>query len=398
MPRKFFGYPRSFLRFILLSYALVCLPLLVTAFYSVTTMNTLSRQNSRTVQNASLISQISGRLAGRLTEMERGLRQYAVLDDPALLAEYRRNGREFAELLRQLAALHPAQGLEAPLYPLIEQAIAIIEDPPDRLASDIKASTENALQILEQLGDSLPGIVKQSEQEINEKIVSNQTLADSTQTSLLVSLFVSILVAALIVLMFRRLIDGQMRQFERAVRTLGAGHYIDAIHFSGPEDIRFIGEQLEWLRVRLKELEAQRHRFLRNVSHGLKTPLTVLREGAQLLADGISGPLSRQQLGIVNIMKDNSSRLQRMIEDLLRAQQASLAIAGISPHAVRFDLICKQVIKDQQLQAEKRQINVASDLPEVTLEGVTDQLQKVVDNLISNAIKFTPDDGEIRLS
>lgn len=397
MQQKIFTYPRSFLQLILLSYGLVTLPILTAAVYSAVTMNTLSRENSRAVMDASLSTHLSSDLSNRLTEMERGLRQYAVLEDPALLAEYRSNGEEFVQILKQFTKLHPIQNLDVPLYGLIDQAIRAIDQASDNKSETTQTNFQNAMNALEQLEGALPGMIRKIELDINTEITNNESLASSTQTSLLISLFLSVLVAAMIALMFRRLINRQMRQFERAVETLGAGHYVDEIHFSGPQDIRFLGEQLEWLRLRLKELEAQRHRFLRNVSHGLKTPLTVLREGSQLLAEGVSGSLGQQQQHIVNIMSENVSRLQRMIEDLLRAQQASLAVAGISPHAVRLDLICKQVLKDHKLQAEKKQISLRSDLPECLIEGVSDNLHKVVDNLLSNAIKFSPEGGEIKL-
>jgi len=391
------GYPRSFLRFILLSYVLVSLPVLLASVYSAITMNTLSRQNALAVIDATQTIHLSRDLVNHLTEMERGLRQYAVLGDPALLTEFRGNGEEFTQILKKFSALHPTQGVESPLYPLVEQAIAASEIPLDQALPSLQARLQNAMGLVEQLENALPGVIQGVEKNISAKIADNETLASSTQTSLLISLFVSVVVAILIVLMFRHQIGVLMRQFERAVDTLGAGQYVEEIHFSGPQDIRFLGEQLEWLRRRLKELEAQRHRFLRNVSHGLKTPLTVLREGSQLLADGVSGPLSQQQQHIVGLMNENGSRLQRMIEDLLRAQQASLALAGISPQPVRMDRICQQVIKDHKLQAEKRRITLLAELPAVSLEAVADNLHKVIDNLLSNAIKFSPEGGQVQI-
>ena len=393
------SYPRSFLRFILLSYVLVSLPILGAAIYSVITMNTVSKQNTLAVVDATRTIHLSRDLINRLTEMERGLRQYAVLGDPALLVEFRSNGDDFVQTLKKIAAVHPTQGIEAPLYPLVQQAIEASEVPVNQgPAATTQAEIQNAMNVLEKLGQALPVVIQSVENNISAEIAGNEALAASTQTSLLISLLVSVLLAAMIVLMFRRQISVLMRQFERAVETLGAGQYVEEINFSGPEDIRFLGERLEWLRLRLKELEAQRHHFLRNVSHGLKTPLTVLREGSQLLADGVSGTLSQQQQLIVGIMNENGSRLQRMIEDLLRAQQASLAVAGISPKPVRLDRICQQAIEDHQLLAEKRQIKLLAELPAVSLEAVADNLYKVVDNLLSNAIKFSPEGSQVQIS
>lgn len=392
------GYPRSFLRFILLSYVLVSLPVLLAAVYSAIAVGTLSQKNTLAVADATKTIHMSRDLVSQLTEMERGLRQYAILEDPALLTEFRGNAEEFVQTLKNIAALHPTQGIETPLYAHVQRAIQASESPVEQAPIANQARVQNALAALRQLEEALPDVIQSVEKSISTEIANNETLASSTQTSLLISLLVSVLVAALIILMFRHQIGVLMRQFERAVATLGAGQYVEEIHFSGPQDIRFLGEQLEWLRRRLKELEEQRHRFLRNVSHGLKTPLTVLREGSQLLADGVSGSLSQQQQLIVGIMNENGSRLQRMIEDLLRAQQASLAVAGISPQAVRLDRICRQVMKDHQLLAEKRKISVLAELPAVSVEAVADNLHKVVDNLLSNAIKFSPEGGKVQIT
>ena len=203
------------------------------------------------------------------------MRQYAVLEDPALLTEFRSNGKEFTEILGKFAALHPTQGVETPLYPLVQQALEASETPLDQSPQTTPTRLHQALNALDQLESTLPSVIQRVEKNIGTEIANNELLASSTQTSLMISLLISIIAAALVILMFRRQIGVLMRQFERAVETLGAGQYAEEIHFSGPQDIRFLGEQLEWLRLRLKELEAQRHRFLRNVSHGLKTPLTV---------------------------------------------------------------------------------------------------------------------------
>ena len=77
------------------------------------------------------------------------------------------------------------------------------------------------------------------------------------------------------------------------------------IAIDGPGDLRSLGERLDWLRLQLSDLDEQKKRFLRHVSHELKTPLTSLREGAELLADGTAGPLSAAQQDIAAILRDH---------------------------------------------------------------------------------------------
>jgi two-component system sensor histidine kinase GlrK len=80
---------------------------------------------------------------------------------------------------------------------------------------------------------------------------------------------------------------------------------------------------LEWLRLRLTELDEDKARFLRHVSHELKTPLAALREGVALLEDGVTGELNASQREVAHILHQNTLALQRQIEALLRFNAAA---------------------------------------------------------------------------
>ena len=117
------------------------------------------------------------------------------------------------------------------------------------------------------------------------------------------------------------LIARPIRQLDQAIRQMGTADFTHAIEVNGPQDLRYLGQRLEWLRARLHELEEQQNRFLRHVSHELKTPLTAVREGAELLRDGVGGKLSPEQREIVRIVRENTLSLQKLIEDLLTYHQ-----------------------------------------------------------------------------
>ena len=121
--------------------------------------------------------------------------------------------------------------------------------------------------------------------------------------------------------MFAVLIARPIRQLDQAIRRMGTADFTHAIEVNGPQDLRYLGQRLEWLRSRLSELEQQQTRFLRHVSHELKTPLTAVREGAELLRDNVGGKLSPEQQDIVRIVRENTLSLQKLIEDLLTYHQ-----------------------------------------------------------------------------
>jgi two-component system sensor histidine kinase GlrK len=152
------------------------------------------------------------------------------------------------------------------------------------------------------------------------------------------------------------------------------------------------------MRRRLAELDQQKLFFLQHVSHELKTPLTAIREGAGLLGDHIVGPLNEEQTEVVKILQESSLLLQTQVEDLLNF---NLAIGQDRPAQLQpVDLIkiIHEVIKNQQLAMRPRHIRVATDLQPVEVPGEPEKLRAVVDNILSNAIKYSPDAAEIKIN
>ena len=115
------------------------------------------------------------------------------------------------------------------------------------------------------------------------------------QRQLVLLVIFSTAVALALALALTRFIARPIAELDAAIRQLGGADFAQPIAVRGPEDLKTLGERLDWLRRRLVELEDEKNRFLRHLSHELKTPLTALREGAELLHDEVGGPLSRRR-------------------------------------------------------------------------------------------------------
>jgi len=160
--------------------------------------------------------------------------------------------------------------------------------------------------------------------------------------------------------------------------------------------IRDITERLKAERELKKTME-MRSLFISTVSHELRTPLTSIQEAIIIVADEIAGKINKDQKNFLSIAKRNIERLSRLIDEVLDFQK-------LSANKMTFDIKpsdISQVIDDachtMTPHAKKKKVNLSvkldRDLPRVCFDS--DRMVQVLTNLISNAIKFTPEKGNI---
>jgi two-component system sensor histidine kinase GlrK len=186
-----------------------------------------------------------------------------------------------------------------------------------------------------------------------------------------------------------------IRQVDRAITELGSGDFGREIAVSGPVDLQRLGQQLEWLRGRLLDLAQERNRFLRHMSHELKTPLANIREGTELLMDGAVGELRPAQREVSTILQENSIKLQRMIENLLSYSAWQSNSVGLEPAEFRLRPLVKQVLENQQLTLVSQRVRLDVRVEDITLTADRGKLRLILENLLSNAIKYSPRGGTI---
>jgi two-component system sensor histidine kinase GlrK len=194
---------------------------------------------------------------------------------------------------------------------------------------------------------------------------------------------------------FSWMINRPIKQLKASIQQLGQADLRPLPAISGPQDIVELGREIDWLRLRLQTLEEQKLRFLRHVSHELKTPLASLREGVALLDDELAGSLNPRQRTIVGIMDSGSRDLQKRIEDLIRygSMMRDATQPPAAPQALADAL--DVVLARQRLALDARRISVETQLAAPTLQADRGQLETVLDNLLSNAVKFSPEGGRI---
>ncbi len=391
-------YPKSLFKLLLLGFALAILPLLYAFANTSRQLDQLAEQSRITLDHATQSTRASHVLLEQIRLMERSARQYFVFQDAALLDNYRHAHDKFSNSLETLSRLDTAQQQKEAIQAIKMHELLLFKHITD--SQQISIADESTLKDIATLSLQGEAILIKNNQVIDLAAAELAAKAASTQQLMFWQTLTLIPVAIIIALVVAFLIVRPIRRMDSAIHHLGQGKYDKSIQIDGPGDIKILGERLDWLRQQLADLDAQKQRFLRHVSHELKTPLTVIREGSELLHDQIGGQLNPQQLEIAAILRENSLRLQKMIENLLNFTAAQHQTLKLNLSQVNLLEVLEEVMSQYALTIDNKQLNILrnfSGSQTYVLTADKDKINTILDNLISNAVKYSPDHGQIAI-
>ncbi|NPA94324.1 MAG: HAMP domain-containing protein [Thermodesulfobacteria bacterium] len=394
-----FYRPRSFFTLLLTGFLFVVLPLLTALFSSVQIMDSLLKQGALAVYTSVDRTNSVRRIADLLRDQERKARLYNVLGERALLDAVNQLHGDLSDAFAHLFLTAGNNDLEQLLLKIQageNYIVAVLNDlsggPVQRKKElslaldryqDVDALTNKLIRLSNRLISDEVSLLRQKVSE------GKKTL--TWQTSGLIGF------SFLFLVLFTTLILRPIRQMDRGIENLGNGDFTTPVRVSGPRDLEALGERLDWLRQRLAELDREKIKMIAHISHELKTPLSSIKEGAGLLRDEVVGPMNASQKDVVAILDKNSNKLQKLIENILDFNMSQAKKEPLQMQELRFDEIVSTVVEDHKNSMLARRITLYIKLAPIQIRGDVEQLKTVVDNLVSNAVKFTPDEGAIRV-
>jgi two-component system sensor histidine kinase GlrK len=380
----------------LLGLALIAGPMLVAVVDAAIQINRFTEASQNLVAQGVQTTRLTQNLFNDIRSLDRTLRVYQVLDNPKLLEVYRNADQNLATTRSQLQALLNEESARRDL----DEFAAIHNEIASAMTSAPAGSSTAFTTILariDRLNDLANAIATSGNHQIDVQLAEMQRQTTSTQRRLFwqSALLAPLTLVAILALTLS--IGRPLRAIDRAISELGRGTFSRSIEVAGPRDLERLGSQLEWLRLRLLDLAQERNRFLRHMSHELKTPLANIREGAELLMDGAVGPMDNAQREVVAILRDNGIKLHRLIENLLSFSAWQKESVGLDLSEFRLRPLCKQVIESQQLTVVSQRVRLEVKVDDLMLRADRGKVRLIVENLLSNAIKYSPKGGTVYL-
>lgn len=372
-------------------------PLVIAVVVSGFALQKQAHRSEELVSESLRLERLGAQLLKELENLERGGLQYIALEDPALLPVIERRRGTAEELVRQIESAGFADSVAVHTHS-IALGLADVATAWTPETADVEALSL-AVERMHGLADEVQAMIDAGRAAIDDRVRLLQNEMSEMRRATRLSAFTLIPLAGLLAWAFSVAVTRPLHALRAGIVALGTSNYRHEVSIAYPREMSRLGEKLDWLRRRLLILEADKERFLRHVSHELKTPLASMREGSGLLTSGALGSLNPRQSEVVQILYDATVELETQIRNLLAYAEWR---DGHQRRATQewFDArpMIEEVVGAHKLPLAKRNLQVAlAAAPELQLYGQRPRLRVALDNLLSNAIKHAPPGSTIEI-
>ena len=384
------NYPIPLRYLILAGFFVSLIPLAFLLWQSTSTINSLSHSSvNHTLASANIVRNVES-MKNQLTDIERAIRQYRVLQQADLAALAQKYIAQYSSNLQQTCrylVLADDSLCSHQLSAIGEMLRSFTKLTNKQLNADFLSIRQQQQQLTKQLWQFL-----------DDSIDAQKAYVEQRQqriTRLLVSL---VLTTALMIYWLSGYLVQPVRQLENKIMHLGQQPCpaLDSQRkqLFGARELQRIDQRLTWLSQRLNKLESLRQAFLRHAAHELKTPLSSIKEGCAILSEELAGPLNEQQQEVVELLDEGSCRLAYLTEALLDydflLQQPKPTLVALEPQS-----LIDESVAIYQLAFLKRKQTVTVDCQLAHFFSDKRLFMRILDNLLNNAQAYGNVGGQV---
>lgn len=214
----------------------------------------------------------------------------------------------------------------------------------------------------------------------------------------MISVLIAILISIVLVYIMSLRISKPLKEMNNIAKVIAGGDFKKRVNIESKDEVGQLARSFNQMVIELENLENMRRGFIANVSHELRTPMTSIRGFIEGILDETIPP--ERQNDYLVIVRDEAKRLNRLVNDLLDLARMESGEIKISYKDFNInELIRRCIIKLENFIVDKNlQIEANFGQEDLYVNADVDAIERVVINLMHNAIKFTGDGGIIKLS
>jgi two-component system, NtrC family, sensor histidine kinase GlrK len=268
---------------------------------------------------------------------------------------------------------------------------------PDLDAEGLQLSLQLQLTALEGLRAETLQLINLTRAAIEERVEEASAAANQVETISWAAAILALLLALVVSLMIVRSISHPLRHLTQATQALAYGRFSYRLNLPGNDELSQLAKDFNSMARRLNELDQMKKDFVSHVSHELKAPLASMQETTRLLLEEIPGSLTEKQRKLLNLNLQSGNRLFAMIRNLLDLSRMEAGVLHYDFRRLDITEVVRTALTEFEMQLREKNIRIESQFPDhpVMVNCDEDRMIQVVENLLGNALKFSPSNRTI---
>jgi signal transduction histidine kinase len=234
--------------------------------------------------------------------------------------------------------------------------------------------------------------------EMRQAVTRSETAATRASRVALLAMAGALALGVVFSILLVRSIVAPLERLAQGTRWVSAGRFDYRLDTGDGDEFANLAGDFNAMTGRLGELDRMKKDFVARVSHDLKTPLSSMQETTRALLDHMAGPLTAKQKQLLELNAESGHRLSMMLGKLLDLSRLESSQRP-TLHMVDVTEIVRKSVSDASLNAARRGVRLSiADMQPLPVLGDASGIAQVVDNLVENAVKFSPAAGEVRVT
>ncbi|HEY4304574.1 MAG TPA: HAMP domain-containing sensor histidine kinase [Gemmatimonadaceae bacterium] len=370
------------------------------------------RTIQRAVASGHALSELSSRLrvasttqVDRIAQMNSDAEKFLVTRDGGYLRKVLETSRAYGRDLAMFDSLSLTPTERKALQPLSADwrvAASKLAKLGGIVTSASPASAEATVAQLQQdlarIRAETESLAAASQDAMTRELADSEAAASAAERVSWVAAIGALALSILLSALLARSIITPLRRLAEGTREVSAGRFGHRLDVRGEGEFAQVSHDFNSMIARLDEVDRMKREFAEKVSHDLKTPLSSMQETIRAVADGLAGPVTPKQQQLLEMNIESGQRLSAMLTKLLDLSRIE---AGLEPDFQMVDLIAlvrRSVDRAGALPSPRSvALRFAEPAQRVLVRADAEGIAQVVDNLLENAIKFSPSDSTVEV-
>jgi signal transduction histidine kinase len=189
-----------------------------------------------------------------------------------------------------------------------------------------------------------------------------------------------------------RQLTSPLRRMQKTIERFGRGDFTARVNSRRADELGQLGRTVDQMAERIEGLLKSQRRLLQDISHELRSPLARLGVAVELARGGGDADMA------FNRIEREADRLNMLVGELIQVTRAEGDPAGLATEPVRLDELMRMIVSDVRIEAERHQIALDLVVCKVEMEGNPELLRRAIENIIRNAIRYSPEGGHVQVS